>query len=281
MSRIRECFISRFEGGKIIEADFSQLEVWGLSILSNDPNLKKDIREGVDMHCRNAEFLYGKPYGEIYKGYNAGVSPYPQWRDDAKAPGFLIQYGGSAATMAAKTRLPKFQCQAFIDRYYTRYSRVKEWQDEVRTVVENFSWPSDKLSPKGDVIHKSVYKSITGRQYIFKEYENYRGGMSFSPTQMKNYPVQGFSTGDVVPEVLGRLHNMLTANSYHDKILLVGTVHDSIILDVEKDYVGSATSILTDVMKAVPVWMKMRFGLKIDVPVKAHIGVGDNLAEVK
>jgi len=42
MSRIKECFTTRFENGKIVNADFSQLEVVGLAILSLDRQLIDD-----------------------------------------------------------------------------------------------------------------------------------------------------------------------------------------------------------------------------------------------
>ena len=43
MSRIKSCFRSRFLGGVLLEVDFSQLEVVGVALLSNDPVLKDDI----------------------------------------------------------------------------------------------------------------------------------------------------------------------------------------------------------------------------------------------
>jgi len=62
MSKIKECFTSRFEGGKIVEFDYSQLEVIGLAVLSKDPQLMKDLRDGLDLHCVNTASLYQKDY---------------------------------------------------------------------------------------------------------------------------------------------------------------------------------------------------------------------------
>ena len=46
----------------------------------------------------------------------------------------------------------------------------------------------------------------TGRQYGFPSVERMPwGGTSFS-TQIKNYPVQGFATGDIVPLALSLIH---------------------------------------------------------------------------
>jgi len=54
MSDIKLCFTSRFRNGLILEADFSQLEVVGLAVLSGDPVLKDDILSGRDMHRQRA-----------------------------------------------------------------------------------------------------------------------------------------------------------------------------------------------------------------------------------
>ena len=59
MSRIKSCFRSRFPSGVLLEVDFSQLEVVGVALLSNDPVLKDDIRSGRDMHRRRAAQLFG------------------------------------------------------------------------------------------------------------------------------------------------------------------------------------------------------------------------------
>ena len=127
MSRIKECIVSRWgDDGYIVEADFSQLEVIGLAYLSNDKQLKGDILAGVDMHCMNAAFLYNTPYDDIKAAVAAGDPVWIKKRKIAKAPGFLIQYGGGAGAMAKQTGLSMEACKGFIENYYKRYSRVKE-----------------------------------------------------------------------------------------------------------------------------------------------------------
>ena len=98
---------------------------------------------------------------------------------------------------------------------------------------------------------------------------------------MKNYPIQGFSTGDLVPEVLGRLVKHLTENDLLDKILLIGTVHDSIVCDVRPDAAYAAGVLLKDAMQQAPKWMWERFGIDIDIPIKAEIKVADSWAGTK
>ena len=284
MSNIKFCFTSRFEGGKIIEADFSQLEVAGLAIVSGDKTLKQDIRDGIDMHCMNASFLHPThSYNTIYEGWQSGISPYPTWRQEAKEPGFLMQYGGRAKLMAKKTGLSEKQCQQFIDNYYTRYRRVKEWQEEVANYVNTHPGDIAGVTPSLVPFMYGSYPSITGRRYLFKAHDHpYKAGeVNYSPTEMKNYPIQGFSTGDLVPEVLGRLVKHLTENDLLDKILLIGTVHDSIVCDVHPEWVEGAKVGLKNVMEQAPTWMWERFGINIDIPIKAEIKVADSWAGTK
>jgi len=65
MSRIRQCFPSRYKDGLLIEADYSQLEIVVLAYLSNDENLIKDLISGRDLHRMRASQLYTTPEHQI------------------------------------------------------------------------------------------------------------------------------------------------------------------------------------------------------------------------
>jgi len=86
MTQIKDCFTSRYEGGKILEVDYSQLEVIGAALISGDENMKKDIEEGIDSHAQSASWLNPYSYKEIKEGYEAGDSFFTAMRKAAKAP---------------------------------------------------------------------------------------------------------------------------------------------------------------------------------------------------
>src|SRR5699024_6828346 len=51
-SRVKEMFTSRFGSeGRIVEVDYSALEVVALAAISGDENLMRMLTEGIDMHC--------------------------------------------------------------------------------------------------------------------------------------------------------------------------------------------------------------------------------------
>ena len=101
MSDIKSCFPSRFEGGYIVEADFSQLEVVGLAALSQDSNLIEDLLSGRDMHRYYTAQRLGIKEEEVQ----------PKDRTFTKRMTFQLQYGSGAANMARKLGLHKDDCQ--------------------------------------------------------------------------------------------------------------------------------------------------------------------------
>lgn len=85
---IKDCFESRWgEEGLLVEIDYSQLEVIGAAIVSGDPNMAKDILDGVDSHSQSAAWLHPEySYEEIREGYLADDPKFAKIRKNAKAP---------------------------------------------------------------------------------------------------------------------------------------------------------------------------------------------------
>lgn len=282
MSSIRKYFKSRWSTGYLAEYDFSQLEVIGLAQLSQDKMLIQDILNGMDMHCLNASFLYNQPYATIKHLYDSGDAEWTKKRKISKAPGFLIQYGGGAKAMADQTGLPKKQCQGFIDNYYKRYMGVKAWQDNVAHAVKQSRRPSEKRTKAGLPSGYGEYLSPTGRRYGFQEYDDFHGGTSFSPTQMKNYPVQGFATGDIVPLVVGKLFRVLKNSEFSESCLMVNTVHDSIVFDIEsKEVLNDVHELIMHTMESAPEYLKQIFNIDFQLPLKVDGEAGKNWLEMK
>lgn len=90
---IRKTVKSRFDGGKIIEADWSQLEFRIAGLLSGCPKLLQFIKEGKDAHAVSAEFF--------------GIE-----RQEAKAETFAPLYG---------------KITKYTDHFYTLFPGIKEW----------------------------------------------------------------------------------------------------------------------------------------------------------
>jgi DNA polymerase I-like protein with 3'-5' exonuclease and polymerase domains len=104
------------------------------------------------------------------------------------------------------------------------------------------------------------------------------GGSSFS-TQIKNYPVQGFATADIVPLACILIQQLLEENN--TKSLLINTVHDSIVADVfpgEEELV--ATSLREGCLGVIQK-MKDMYNIDFNVPMDVEIKVGSNWLDTK
>ena len=288
MPTIKDCFISRWgTEGRIMEVDFSQLEVIGAAEISGDSNMRKDILDGVDSHSQSAAWLNPQyTYDEIREGYLNAIPVFEKMRKNAKAPRFELQYGAGYKSIAKNNNISEEAAQGFIDRYYERYAGLKAFQDSVAEAVEQGKYPIAK-DMKGHKICAGDWVSCTGRRYYFQESEApkflAKKGIyySFSPTKFKNYPMQGFATGDIVPEMLGRVMRNLFKHKLYDYCLPVNTIHDSILFDVRLDKLPECVRIVRSTMKAVPLAMEKRFGLTLTLPFNVDVEIGESWENMK
>lgn len=278
MSDIRRFFQSRWgTEGKIVEADFSQLEVVYLAHATKDPQLIADILAGIDTHRVRAAELFGIPESSVTN----------EQRRIAKSFAFALQYGAGPKTMAKNTGTNIELAKGFIRNYYSRYPLVKQWQDRIEAAVHHNSFGTTEKSALGFPVKKSKIQSETGRIYTFKEtdapeFMHERGVYtSFKPTEIKNYPIQGGATGDIVPMVLGAIHRWLVNNSYTDKAKMIATVHDSIVLDIHNSMLYTICYGVKRIMESAPALYKENFGAEFNLPLKIEIKYGPNWADLK
>jgi DNA polymerase-1 len=170
-------------------------------------------------------------------------------RQNAKAHTFKPLYGGMSGTADEK-------------RYYTaflkKYPDIKVWHDKLQD----------------QAIRHKVVTLPTGRQYAFPNAERMPwGGSSFS-TQIKNYPVQGFATADIVPLACILSQKLLEDNG--TKSILINTVHDSIVADVFPGEEKIVADCLKNGCLGVVDKMREMYGIDFDVPLDVEIKAGSN-----
>jgi len=295
MSAIKKCFPSRWgKEGSIVEADFSQLEVIGVAFLSQDMNMYEDIENGIDAHSQSAAwlapYLYpgkGYTYKDIREGYLAGDSFFNKFRKSSKGPRFELQYGAGYKSIALNNKISEKAAKGFVEAYYGRYWRLKEWQEENIARVQQAAEHHGDRTPKGYPARRSTLVLDTGRRFTFIEQDApdflvERGVYtSFSPTAIKNYPSQGFATGDIVPLVMGKLMRKLATKPHLvDKCLTINTVHDSIIFDVHNSVLKESSVLIKETMEAAPEFMKETFGIVFDLELPVDVEAGLTWSEV-
>ena len=175
-------------------------------------------------------------------------------RQDAKAHTFKPLYGGVTGTEDEKKYYRKF---------LEKYKGIKKWHDELQT----------------QAIKYKFIKIPTGRQYSFPYAERMPWGGSSYGTQIKNYPVQGFATADIVPLACINIYKLMKEQKV--KSLLVNTVHDSIVADVYPGEENIMGKIFKEGTHNVIQSLKEYYNIDFNVPLDTELKIGYNWLDMK
>jgi DNA polymerase I-like protein with 3'-5' exonuclease and polymerase domains len=230
MSEIKQCFTSRYPGGSIVEVDWSQLEVVILAVETQDSTLASELIDGLDLHCALTAEVYKTPYTEVYKAVKDGDMLWTARRKKMKSGRFAIQYGAGAKKIAEQTGFTEIEAEQFIKAYYARYRGIKDWNNRVRDYVTVSSKVTGIVDKDGQPVYKGQYVGPNGRRYVFTGTLNKWGKVSFPPTKLQNYPIQGLAS-DFVKMMRSKVIRELYKYTYKPDVVHINTVHDSIMFD--------------------------------------------------
>jgi len=261
---IKQIFTSRFNNGVVVEVDFNQLEVVALAHVTKDLQLIHDISSGKDIHS------------ELYKDM-FGRYPTKEERKPFKARTFQLIYGAGAKAISKQAGCSFDEAKKFVDVFYTRYGSVAAWHQGFAETVEKLS--KYELDDDGfrEKVKTYIHHTETGRKFCFKEYYSDSTWSSrtynFSPTELKNYPIQGLATGDIVPMMLGIIFRQL---KNRDDVKMVNTIHDSLMFDVELDSVTPFIEEITGILKNTHSYFEDIFKKPLALKLNAGASVGIN-----
>jgi DNA polymerase I-like protein with 3'-5' exonuclease and polymerase domains len=266
---IKQIFKSRFEDGYLVEFDFNQLEVVALAHVTGDEQLIYDISHGVDIHSA----LYKDLFGRV---------PTKEERKPFKARTFQLIYGAGAKAISKSAGCPLDEAKRFIDVFYTRYPGVARWHVEFLDKAEESGVHQKNSEGVTDLFATFEWQSETGRKFIFKEYENtYTWSTkkySYSPTELKNYPIQGLATGDIVPMMLGVIFHKIKRRN---DVAMINTIHDSILFDVESDSIVAFVTEIEEVLENTHKYFVEVFKHPLALKLKAGVSFGRNWFDMK
>ena len=232
---VKRVFVSRWEGGKIMEADFAQLEFRTAAFLAQDEKAMEEIATGFDVHSYTAQVIT-----------DAGQKTS---RQDAKAHTFAPLFG---ATGYGRSKAEA----AYYKHFVEKYEGIAAWHKKLGDEALRFM----KIT------------NVSGRQYAFPDVRRRDNGMPSHFTMIKNYPVQGFATGDVVPVVLNRLHELL--QPLHSCV--VNSVHDSMVVDVHPDEEREVLAIIDQLNTGINDLVEQTYNVTMNVPLLLEAKIGPN-----
>jgi len=124
------------------------------------------------------------------------------------------------------------------------------------------------------VLKNGIVQTPSGRQYFWPNVRRLRNGRVTNATQVVNYPVQGWATGDLVPLACIRALAKFRELNLRSKLIL--TVHDSICVDCHPDELEQVKEALTWSMQGVPEEVEKRWGYTFALPLAIEISGGKN-----
>jgi DNA polymerase I-like protein with 3'-5' exonuclease and polymerase domains len=211
-----------------------------------------------------------------------GRPPTKEERKPFKARTFQLIYGAGAKAISKQAGCSLDEAKKFVDVFYTRYPQVGEWHTKFAEEVESKS--TYELDDDGfrEKVKTFVLNTETGRKFLFKEYFNDSSWSSrtynFSPTELKNYPIQGLATGDIVPMMLGVIFRCIEGR---DTVKMVNTVHDSIMFDVQGDAADGFIKEITGILKDTHKYFEERFKVPLALKLNAGASIGKNWFDMK
>ena len=232
---LRKLFISRFDGGNIISADYNQIELRLLAHYSGDEKLVNAYKENKDIHTLTASQVFGVPESEVT----------PIQRRSAKAVNFGIIYGISDFGLSQNANLSRKEAKLYIEKYFATYPSVKEYMDSnVKFAREN-----------------GYIKTIMGRIRRIPEINsNVYQTRQFGERVAMNMPLQG-SASDIIKMAMIKVEEAL--KNLKSKLIL--QIHDELIVDTYPGEESTVKQILKDCMENVVT-------LKVPLPVDINMG---------
>lgn len=245
--KIRRAFVTD-EGRQLLALDYSQIELRLLAHIAEIDVLKQAFREGLDIHAITASQVYGVPV--------QGMDP--ALRRKAKAINFGIIYGISDFGLARQLGVAQAEAAAYIKSYFKSYPGIQDYMERTKTFCRANGYVQTLFGRRCHVpgIHhrNPMVRNNAERSAI-------------------NAIIQG-SAADILKRAMIRIPTALARNGLVGKAKMVLTVHDELVLDVEKAAVDRTTEVVRSIMEtaALPA-------VALDVPLSVDVGVGDTWDE--
>jgi len=239
--RIRQAFIAAPDC-VLISADYSQIELRVLAHLSEDETLLEAFASNEDIHTRTASDVFGV--------FPQMVSP--DMRRQAKVINFGILYGMSAFGLAKELGVPQKIAQAYIDGYFARYKKVRDYLDGILEGARRDGF---------------VCTLLNRRRYLPELKSNVPAIRQFAERMAINAPIQG-SAADLIKIAMVNIDRLLAKNNLSARLIM--QVHDELVVEApvkEKE----------EVMELVK--REMEEVIKLKVPLKVEIATGKNWDE--
>jgi DNA polymerase-1 len=241
--KIRQAVIAS-PGRVLLAADYSQIDLRVLAHLSQDPALVNAFLNNQDIHTSTASQVFNVAPSQVTA----------EMRRVAKTVNFGVIYGMSDYGLEQATDLSREEAARFIETYFQKYPKVKEYLDSTREQARRLGY----------------VQTLTGRRRYIPEVNSPNRQVREAAERMAiNMPVQGTSA-DIIKIAMVNLYRAIKDRKM--SALLTLQVHDELVFEVTPD----EKDLLIDLLSAI-----MPGAMSLAVPLRIDIKQGCNWGEME
>jgi DNA polymerase-1 len=237
--QIRRAFIAGEPGWVIVSADYSQIELRVMAHLSGDERLLEAFREGQDIHRATAAWMMDVPPELVTS----------DMRRQAKEVNFGVLYGMGDFGLAQRLGISRQRAREFIDQYFGKFARVKEYIDELHERTRQLGY----------------VETIMGRRRPLPEInaKNFQVRQNAQRIAI-NTPIQG-SAADLIKKAMTDVHHVLLNEGFEARMLM--QVHDELVFEAPRDELEKLSARLKEIMSGA---------MELKVPLDVGVSWGEN-----
>ncbi len=240
---LRRYFIAD-DGYVLIDADYSQIELRLLSVLSEDPIMRQAFIDGQDIHTSVA--------AQVFRVDEDDVTP--ELRRRAKAVNFGIVYGIGEFSLSKDLGITRKMAKEYIQNYLSTYAGVDRYLNATVEQAKTDGYTTTMFGRRRNIPElKSTNRNLRG----------------FGERVAMNSPIQG-TAADVIKIAMINVSRALKEENLDARLIM--QVHDELIVEAHESCADRAAEILVREMEAA---------VQVSVPLTADCGVGKNWLEAK
>ncbi|MBW6513711.1 MAG: DNA polymerase I [Candidatus Syntrophosphaera sp.] len=234
---IRKAFIASDPAWAIMSADYSQIELRLLALMSEDEVLVEAFQKDLDIHRQTAAIITGKPLEEVSS----------EERRRAKVINFGLLYGMGQKKLARELGIPQDRAKEMIKHYFERFPSIGAY-------IAN---------SKAEAKLNRYCQTIFGRKLYLRNINSANQGLRAEAERVAvNMPIQG-SAADLIKIAMIDIHSQFTDNP---SVRMVLQVHDELVFEVKREFLPEAEKIVRAAMEnALPEQYRKIVTLRTDI----------------
>ena len=218
---IRKAFVAKNDDFLILAADYSQIELRLLALMSRDEVLIRAFKDKTDIHKETAAQIYSVALDEV----NSDM------RREAKTINFGLLYGMGQRKLARDLGISTARAKELIELYFARFPSIREFRQRMIEEAQR----------------NTIVQTIFGRILELQGIHSKNPGIKSEAERVAvNMPIQG-SAADLIKRAMLTLHEEIKED---ERIMMILQVHDELVFEVRKDYLDEAIVLIRDKMEA-------------------------------